>query len=94
VNFFSKVTVDEAGQLSLQRGHSQAGDYVDLRAEMNTLVVLTTVPHPLAPAGGEYDPAPALLTVWESGPPATDDVCRLSRPENARGFAVTERYFM
>jgi urea carboxylase-associated protein 2 len=93
VNFFSKVTVDDAGQLTLQPGHCQAGDYVDLRAEMNTLVVLTATPHPLAPAG-EYDPAPVLLTVWDSGAPGPDDLCRNSRPENQRGFIVTERYFM
>jgi urea carboxylase-associated protein 2 len=94
VNFFSKVTVGEAGELTLQRGHSRAGDYVDLRAEMNTLVVLAAVPHPLAPAGGEYDPAPALLTVWNSDPPRADDYCRNFRPENQRGFEVTERYFL
>lgn len=93
VNFFSKVTVAEGGELTLQPGHCEAGDYIDLRAEMNTLVVLTATPHPMAPAG-EYDPAPLLLTVWESGVPGADDLCRNSRPENQRGFQVTERYFM
>jgi urea carboxylase-associated protein 2 len=93
VNFFSKVTVDEAGGLHFHPGHSVAGSFVDLRAEMNTLVILNTCPHPLAPAG-EYDPKPVHLTVWTSPPPAADDICRTSRPENARGFTVTERYFL
>ena len=31
-------------------GHSKPGDSVDLRAEMDTLVVLNTCPHPLDPA--------------------------------------------
>jgi hypothetical protein len=27
-------------------------------------------------------------------PPGPDDACRVSRPENGRGFALTERYFL
>jgi hypothetical protein len=27
-------------------------------------------------------------------PPATGDPCRVSCPENARGFTLTERYFL
>ena len=46
MNFFSKVTVDEAGALSFHPG--PAGS-VDLRAEMEVLVVLNTCPHPLDP---------------------------------------------
>jgi hypothetical protein len=29
-----------------------------------------------------------------SAPMMDDDPCRLSRPENARGFINTERYFL
>ena len=40
INFFSKLLVDENGAMRLATGHSRAGDYVDLRFEMDTLVLL------------------------------------------------------
>lgn len=93
VNFFSRVVVDEAGALQFDTSHAKAGAFVDLRAEMNTLVVLNTCPHPLDPKP-VYAPPPVHLYVWKSPPVAVDDPVRLSRPENARGFIVTERYFL
>jgi urea carboxylase-associated protein 2 len=92
VNFFSKVVADAAGALSFVPEHARQGAHVDLRAEMNVLVVLTACQHPLDPAP-EYRPRPVELTVFQAGPPAPDDPCRLSRAENARGFENTERYF-
>jgi uncharacterized protein len=93
VNFFQKVTADAEGRLHYHAGTSRPGAYVDLRAEMNTLVVLNTCVHPMdsAPA---YSPRPVHLTVWSSPPPGHDDLCRKSRPENERGFILTERYFL
>jgi urea carboxylase-associated protein 2 len=93
VNFFSKVTVDETGALRFHPGNSQAGAFVDLRAEMNTLVILNTCVHPLDPTP-TYAPKPVTLAVWTSPPPGADDLCRTSRPENERGFILTERYFL
>jgi urea carboxylase-associated protein 2 len=93
VNFFSKVTVDEAGGMHFVPGHSRAGDSVELRAEMNVLAVINTCPHPLDP-NPKYQPRPVKLTVRKVPPPAPDDACRISRPENQRGFTLTERYFL
>jgi urea carboxylase-associated protein 2 len=91
VNLFSKVAADGAGRLSFVPGHSPAGSTVDLRLEMNALVVLNTCQHPLDP--GPYRPRPVLLEVFSSPPPRADDPCRLSRPENTRAFENTENYF-
>lgn len=91
VNFFQKVTVDESGFMSYAPGNSKPGAFVDLRAEMNTLVVLNTAIHPLD-SSPVYAPKPVHLTIWSSPPPAADDFCRKSRPENERGFILTERY--
>lgn len=88
VNFFSKAAVDAAGNLALLPDHCQAGDSVLLRAEMDTLLVLNTAPHPLAPAG-PYAPAPVKIEIFPCEPASEFDICRLSRPENARGFANT-----
>ena len=93
VNFFSKVTVDDLGVMVFHPGNSRAGAFVDLRSEMNTLVVLNTCVHPLDPAPS-YAPRPVQLTVWTSPPPGPDDLCRSSCPENERGFILTERYFL
>ncbi|MGE0445074.1 MAG: urea amidolyase associated protein UAAP1 [Vicinamibacterales bacterium] len=93
LNLFSKVQVDDAGRMVFVAGHSAAGSHVELRAEMNVLVILNTCQHPLDP-NAHYDPKPAALSVRRVAPPAADDECRLSRPENARGFTLTERYFL
>ena len=93
LNLFSKVVADGEGKLHFQAGHSKAGSLVDLRAEMNVLVVLNTCPHPLDPSP-RWAPGRVKLVVWRSDPPGPADVCRTSRPENARGFENTERYFL
>ena len=93
VNFFSKVMVTEDGAMHFVTPHSQPGSFVDLRAEMNTLVVLDTNQHPLDPAT-QYAPKPVYLSVYRTAPATPDDFCRLSCPENERGFINTERFFL
>jgi hypothetical protein len=91
VNFFSKVTVDEAGDMGFVPVNSVAGDFVDLRAEMDTLVVLVTCPHPLDPYA-EWAPRPVELSIRKANPVTDDDVCLNACPENRRGFANTAIY--
>jgi urea carboxylase-associated protein 2 len=93
LNLFSKVVADDQGKLQLVAGHSRPGSFVDLRAEMNVLVVLNTCPHPFDD-GSVYAPRPVKVVLYRSDPPGPDDATRNSRPENARGFANTERYFL
>ncbi|HTQ06433.1 MAG TPA: urea amidolyase associated protein UAAP1 [Polyangiaceae bacterium] len=91
VNFFVKVAADLEGNLRWAES-TRAGAAVELRAEMNVLVVLSNTPHPLDPAP-RYAPKPVALEVLLGPPPATDDACRTSCAENARGFVLTEREF-
>ncbi len=93
VNFFSKVVVDDEGMLHFSVDHSRPGDRVELRAEMNVLVLLNTCQHPLDPAG-VYAPRPVELSISSVPAPRADDVCRMMCPENARGFLMTEFYFL
>jgi uncharacterized protein len=93
VNFFNRVDVAEDGSMSFAPGNSKAGDFVDLRAEMNVLVILNTCPHPLDP-NPRYEPRPAHLSIRRIPAPGVDDACRVSRAENGRGFTLTERYFL
>ena len=92
VNFFAKVAPDVDGKLSWVPEHSKAGASVELRSEMNTLVVLSNTPHPLDPSP-KYTARPVHIGVRWAGPVAPDDACKISCPENERGFALTAAYF-
>lgn len=93
LNLFVKVAVDAEGKLSWVPGNSKPGAFIELRSEMNTLVVLSNTPHPLDPAS-TYLAKPIHLGVRSAAPVAVDDPCRVSCPENERGFALTEAYFL
>ena len=93
VNFFSKVVPDTAGNLSFTENYSQIGSYVDIRFDMNVLVVLSTAPHPLAPKIS-YQPSAVNLVAYHAGNALRDDICRNSCTQNARGFINTERYYL
>ena len=93
INFFSKVVADDAGALQHVAGHAKSGQFVELRFEMDTLVLLHAGPHPLD-ARTHYKPAAVLLQASRAAPPAADDVCRVRCPENARGFMNTERMYL
>lgn len=92
LNLFSRVDVTDAGALHFVQGNSQAGDYIDLYAPMNTLVVLTAIQHPLDP-NPEYAPKPVKLALSNVDAQVAE-ICRTSCDENARGFINTERFFL
>ncbi len=91
INFFSKLLVDDEGRMRLATGHSRTGQYVELRFEMDTIVLLHAGPHPLA-EGNVFAPPGIGLEVRRAPPVSGDDVCRVRCPENARGFINTERH--
>ncbi len=92
MNLFSRVDVDAAGAMHFHAGNSAPGAAVELRAEMDVLVVLDTCQHPLDP-NPAYAPKPARLELLKTPPPGPDDFCRNSCPQNARAFTLTERLF-
>ena len=63
LNLFSRVDVSADGAFAFQPGNSQAGDYVELYAPMDTLVILTALQHPMDP-NPVYAPKPVRLT-WQ-----------------------------
>lgn len=90
LNCFVEVRADDAGRLCWN-GAPRPGAAIELRMEMDVLVVLSNTPHPLDPAT-QYAPPPVDLALSRVPAPAEDDPCRRSRPENARGFALTAEY--
>ncbi len=63
VNFFMRVPVAPDGSASIVDGISKAGDYVDLRAEMDILAVLSNCPEALNPATGS-GPTPVRAIIY------------------------------
>lgn len=92
LNLFSKVTADAQGTLLWTSQHSKAGDCIELRFEMDTLLILSSAPHVLNPAT-IYQPADILITAYKARPLAADDLCLNSCAQNQRGFANNARYF-
>lgn len=92
INFFSAVVPgdDPRGSLRWRPEHSAQGDWVDLRAELDVLVVLSTAPHPLDPAS-TWRPAPVHLAVRPGSAPTADDPSRIFRAESGRALAESER---
>lgn len=90
LNLFSKVEVSLDGVMKYIPAHSKPGSYVELRAEMPVLLLLNANHHPLE-GGSTYAPKPVKLTVKRVPAAAADDKCRLSRPENGRGFQLNAR---
>ena len=93
VNFFSKVSVNAAGQFHFAANHCKAGDHVELRFEMDVLLALSTAPHPLDPAPA-YAPANVGLALWRSGPAPPQDYCRSFCAENARALYNSEQLYL
>lgn len=93
LNLFSKAVPDAEGRLCFDTAHRAPGQHVELRFEMNVLVLLSTAPHPLDPSP-TYAPGEVQLTAWRSGTAGADDVCRNACGENQRAYVNTERWFL
>lgn len=62
-NFFMNVPVAQNGHVDIIDSQSKAGDFVDLRAEMDVIAVLSNCPQELNPAAGE-GPSPIRAIVY------------------------------
>lgn len=93
VNWFSKVIVDNEGNLSLDDSQQKPGASLTLRFEMDTLVILHTCPHPLATTK-EYPRKPIVCELSKASAVKDDDFCKNFRPENQRGFENNRLYYM
>ncbi|WP_287031304.1 urea amidolyase associated protein UAAP1 [Pseudomonas sp. UBA6310] len=93
LNLFSKVSVDAEGYFHFEAENSKAGDYIELYAPMDCLVVLTALQHPMDPTP-EYAPKPVQLSWSQVASDGISVLCRTSRPENGRGFHNTERLYL
>lgn len=92
VNLFSRVEIGDGGELRWVPAVSRPGAWVDLRAELDVLVVVSATPHVLDP-NPMWAPGPLRMTVRRTPPPAADDPCRTRSPEALRAFENTDWYW-
>ncbi len=64
INFFMNVPVTPDGRLDIVDGISRPGAYVELRADTDTLVVISNCPQLNNPCNG-WNPTPIRLLVWD-----------------------------
>ena len=64
INFFMNVPVTEAGGLTFEDGVSAAGKYVELRAEMDVIALISNCPQLNNPCNA-YNPTPVRLLIWD-----------------------------
>ena len=63
INFFMNVPVTADGALHFADGLSGAGKYVEMRAEMDVIVLISNCPQLNNPCNG-YNPTPVQLLIW------------------------------
>ena len=69
INFFMNVPVTPEGGLTFADGVSAPGKYVELRAEMDVIALISNCPQLNNPCNA-YNPTPVRLLIWD--PPASD----------------------
>ena len=65
INFFMNVPVTPEGGLTFADGISAPGKYVEMRAEMDVLVLVSNCPQLNNPCNA-YNPTPVRCLVWEA----------------------------
>lgn len=64
INFFMNVPVTAEGRLSFEDGISAPGKYVELRADMDVVCLISNCPQLNNPCNA-YNPTPIRLLVWD-----------------------------
>jgi urea carboxylase-associated protein 1 len=64
INFFMNVPVTPEGGLTFEDGISAAGKYVELQAQMDTIILVSNCPQLNNPCNA-YNPTPVEILVWD-----------------------------
>lgn len=92
LNLFKAVKIEADGSTTFLQNSSHPGAYVELRAEMNVILVLVNSPHVLDPRP-VYTATPVRITAWRGPVTSVDDPVRNSTPESIRCFQNTEDFY-
>ena len=66
INFFMNVPVTPEGKLTFEDGISDPNKYVEMRAEMDVIAVISNCPQLNNPCNG-YNPTPIQVLIWNPG---------------------------
>ena len=64
INFFMNVPVTDTGHLDIVDGVSRPGAYVEMRAELDVLAVISNCPQINNPCNG-WNPTPIRILLWD-----------------------------
>ncbi|MEM7144620.1 MAG: urea amidolyase associated protein UAAP2 [Verrucomicrobiota bacterium] len=64
INFFMNVPVTPEGKLTFEDGISAPGRYVEMRAEMDVIALISNCPQLNNPCNG-YNPTPVRVLIWD-----------------------------
>lgn len=92
INFFKGIRIDPQGNTVFNTASSKPGDVLELRAEMNVLVVMANTPHVLDPRP-TYTSSAVRVLAWRGAVAPADDPIRNAAPENQRAFENTDDFF-
>ena len=93
LNLFKAVRVAPDGALSFDPDSSTAGAFVELRMDMEVLVVVGVGPHVLDPRGSGQAGRIRVLAV-RGAVAGVEDPIRNSSPEATRAFENVDDYFL
>lgn len=63
INFFMNVPITKEGGLTFEDGISEAGKYVEMKAEMDVIVLISNCPQLNNPCNA-YNPTPIEILIW------------------------------
>lgn len=90
VSFFCDLRVGADERFAWGQS-AEAGARIDLKAEMDLLLVVSNTPHPLAPGDGAATGA-LRLSIGRAVDPTLGDFCRTRTEEAVRAFENTDSY--
>lgn len=64
INFFMNVPIEPDGKLAIVDGLSEPGNYVELRAEMDVICLISNCPQVNNPCNG-FNPTPISVLIWD-----------------------------
>jgi uncharacterized protein len=92
INLFKGARIEADGAITPQVGPFAPGRGVELRAEMDVIVVLANCPHVLDPRP-QWTSTPLRVSAWRGAVTPESDPIRTASPEGLRAFLNTEDYF-
>lgn len=91
LNLFADAKIGGSGELLYREDTISAGSFIELRAEMDVLVILSNTVHVLSDSES-YDVKPVALSIYQGEETAADDKCVIDSERSERAFVNTRNY--